>query len=131
MRVFFMGFVVVNRFGVGAHVAAHQVRILADQFGRGIDAVLRKRNLQGDHIDDGGIAESLGLGFARLGDHGELHDALLQRDHALDGAADDPQADVFQRVEADSFQTDFERELGGGAGDMRAADLAFADLRVS
>ena len=129
IRVFLVRLVEMNRLDVGAQVAAHQVGVLADQLGRSVDAVLRKGDLQRDHVDDGRIAEFLRLGFAGFGDHGELHDALLQRHHALDGAADDAQIDILERVDADFFQAHFEGEFGSGAGDVSAADFAFQILR--
>ena len=63
------------------------------------------------------------MGFAGFGDDGEINDAFLQCHHAFDSAADDPQIDVFERIDADAFQPDFQRELRRGAGDMGAADL--------
>ena len=123
--VFLVGFIKIDRLGVGAQVAADQIWVFSDQLGRSVNTVLRKRNLQCDHIDDGGIAELLRLRFSGFGHHGELHDAFLQRHHALEGAADDAQVDVLERVDADFLQADFKGKLGRRAGDMIAADFSF------
>ena len=82
-----------------------------------------------------GIAEFFRHRFARFGHDREIDDAFLQCHHALDGAADHAQIDIFERIDADFLQAHFQRELRGGSGDMSAADLAaqvfrFLDARL-
>src|SRR4029077_4165162 len=64
------------------------------------------------------------LRLARFGYHGELHNAFLQRHHALGAAADDPQGDIFVRFEPDFFEPHFECEFCGRPGYVSAANLS-------
>ena len=71
-----------------------------------------------------GIAEFFCLGFPRFGDNGELHNTLLQSDHALGGAADHPQGNVFVGFEPDFLETHFECEFSSGSGYVSAANFS-------